>query len=741
MKKLGTFGGVFVPSFEAILGAVLFLILPLLVGAVGVWNVMIIVVLANSATLATAFSIADSSTNVRNVGAGGMYALSKNSLGIAFGGSIGIQLFIAQAVSIGFYSVGFAEPLQQFVVRIPAVAQLIESYGLSALVQKQLLATCIGIIALLAALIGAEFASKLQSIIFVVLIVAVGLVLASPLFGPLYGGERVFTSTPLGQGLIPGIGFWAAFAIFFPAVTGIDAGVGMSGNLKDPSRSLARGTFWAIAVTFAVYIATTLIFGLVRHDLLVPSEGYVPSAINIFFDEPVIMMVLLIGILFATGSSALSYFLTAPRTAQALVRDRVIPRPLRFLGQDFTKNGREPRWATVMTFLIFLPVIWAGDIALASLIVGICFLVVYAWMNLAAFFERISGNPSFRPTSRGHWFVSLYGFIICMAVVSLFDFRIGIAILAAQLLLIVLLLKFRARNMLEGVWWGVLFSLVGWGSRRLGKIVQGTKNWRPIVGVFGFADKEEETARLQGIALRIGENRGYVALNLLCPRKLTPESVPKLPNSRLIRTTEDRFGTSIRSIVQATVPGGYNFNTVVLPMDPRLNLTDLTRDLIAEQVNVILYRHGRVEIGAGRIDVYWKGQENGNLMALFAYIISQSGAGAKNQDVRAIRIIRKLMPEEEAEFARDEMKELIRGARLDGEVLILEPDDKRFQETVAANSDDAAMILMGMPGENMGAVAQVFQLDELFFTKQIEAYEDFPPILFVKASSVFDLYA
>jgi amino acid transporter len=525
LKKLGTFGGVFVPSFEAILGAVLFLILPLLVGAVGVWNVMIIVVLANSATLATAFSIADSSTNVRNVGAGGMYALSKNSLGIAFGGSIGIQLFIAQAVSIGFYSVGFAEPLQQFVVRIPAVAQLIESYGLSALVQKQLLATCIGIIALLAALIGAEFASKLQSIIFVVLIVAVGLVLASPLFGPLYGGERVFTSTPLGQGLIPGIGFWAAFAIFFPAVTGIDAGVGMSGNLKDPSRSLARGTFWAIAVTFAVYIATTLIFGLVRHDLLVPSEGYVPSAINIFFDEPVIMMVLLIGILFATGSSALSYFLTAPRTAQALVRDRVIPRPLRFLGQDFTKSGREPRWATVMTFLIFLPVIWAGDIALASLIVGICFLVVYAWMNLAAFFERISGNPSFRPTSRGHWFVSLYGFIICMAVVSLFDFRIGIAILAAQLLLIVLLLKFRARNMLEGVWWGVLFSLVGWGSRRLGKIVQGTKNWRPIVGVFGFADKEEETARLQGIALRIGENRGYVALNLLCPRASLPRSL------------------------------------------------------------------------------------------------------------------------------------------------------------------------------------------------------------------------
>lgn len=741
MKKLGTFGGVFVPSFEAILGAVLFLILPLLVGAVGVWNVMIIVVLANSATLATAFSIADSSTNVRNVGAGGMYALSKNSLGIAFGGSIGIQLFIAQAVSIGFYSVGFAEPLQQFIARIPAVADFFQTHGISVLRQKQLLATCIGLIALLAALIGADFASKLQSIIFVVLIAAVGTVLVSPLFGPRYGGEPIFSSTLVGSGLIPGIGFWAAFAIFFPAVTGIDAGVGMSGNLKDPSRSLSRGTFLAIAVTFVVYCATTLVFGLVRHDLLAPSDGYVPSAINIFVDEPVIMTVLLIGILFATGSSALSYFLTAPRTAQALVRDRVIPRPFRFLGRDFTKNGREPRWATLMTFLIFLPVIWAGDIAFASLIVGICFLVVYAWMNLAAFFERISGNPSFRPTSKGHWLVSLYGFVICMAVVSLFDFRIGIAILAAQLLLVVLLLKFRASNMLEGVWWGVLFSLVGWGSRKLGRIVQGTKNWRPIVGVFGFADKEEETGRLQRIALRIGENRGYVALNLLCPRNFTPESLRQLPGSRLIRTTEDRFGTSIRSIVQATVPGGYNFNTVVLPMDTRLNLTDLIRDLIAEEINVILYRHGKIEIGAGRIDVYWKGQANGNLMALLAYIISHAGERAKNPDVRAIRIIRKLMSEEPADVAQKEMEELIRGARLDGEVLILEPDDKRFQETVAANSSDAAMILMGMPGEAMGAVAQAFQLDELFFTKQIQLYEDFPPILFVKASGVFDLYA
>ena len=127
MKLFGTFSGVFVPSFEAILGAVLFLILPMLVGAMGLWNMMIIVILANTATLATAFSIADCTTNLERIGAGGMYAVSKRSLGKAFGGSIGIQLFLAQAASIGFYCIGFADPLQKILFNVPFFKAVAES--------------------------------------------------------------------------------------------------------------------------------------------------------------------------------------------------------------------------------------------------------------------------------------------------------------------------------------------------------------------------------------------------------------------------------------------------------------------------------------------------------------------------------------------------------------------------------------------------------------------------------------
>ena len=127
MKRFGTFSGVFVPSFEAILGAVLFIILPMLTGVLGFWQMALIIVLANTVTLSTGFSISDCTTNLVKVGAGGMYAISKSSLGKAFGGSIGIQLFIAQAASIGFYCIAFATPLQAIFANIPIIDGIIDS--------------------------------------------------------------------------------------------------------------------------------------------------------------------------------------------------------------------------------------------------------------------------------------------------------------------------------------------------------------------------------------------------------------------------------------------------------------------------------------------------------------------------------------------------------------------------------------------------------------------------------------
>lgn len=93
MKTFGTFNGVFVPSYEAILGAVVFLLLPHLTAEFGLLPMLAIIGLSHVVTLSTSFSINDCASSVGRVGSGGMYALGKASLGKVFGGSIGIQLF------------------------------------------------------------------------------------------------------------------------------------------------------------------------------------------------------------------------------------------------------------------------------------------------------------------------------------------------------------------------------------------------------------------------------------------------------------------------------------------------------------------------------------------------------------------------------------------------------------------------------------------------------------------------
>ncbi len=712
----------------------------MLTGIMGLWRMAFIVTLANTVTLATAFSIADCATNQLSVGGGGMYAVSRASLGKAFGGSIGIQLFIAQSASIGFYAIGFAEPLQALLSGVPFVVQLIGHYD--PLVQKQLLATGLAVTAFVVGIIGANFVVRVQFLIFLVLIVSVGVIGFSPVVAGVAGEESLFSGTLNLTGNASLLGFWVVFTAFFPAVTGIDAGVGMSGNLRDPRRSLPKGTFLAIGVTFLVYLGVTCIFSMIQPEVLYElSESGRPiavPAVQIFSRMRFVSHIILIGILVATCSSALAYFLSAPATAQALARDEVLPGFLSFLGKDVVKGGKEPRWATILTLLIAIPVIWSGDITTASMVVGICFLVVYGWVNLAAFLERISGNPSFRPTSRGHWGISLYGFLICMVVISLFNLWVGLGVVTSQLIIFSLILRYKSENKLEGVWWGVLFSLLGWGLRRMKRIIQGTKNWRPIVGIFCLADKPEVARRTFEMGRRISDFQGLTLINVLKPERLEKPLFDMPDESQLVEIAGDDFDRAIISISQSAVPGGFQINTILLPLDPRLNHIETIEYLIRKNRNVLLYAHGELNSKSNRIDVWWKGEENGSLMALLSFIISTSDERLGSAP-KTIRIIRKLLKDENRKTAERQLTTLFNQARLKGDIFILPDDDRPIHESIQAHSSDAYLILMGMPGERAAGLARLFSLDRIFFENAIQKFEKLPPLLFVKAHKVMQL--
>lgn len=768
-NKFGTFKGVFVPSTEAILGTVLFLILPALTIDFGLVPMLVVLVMAHSVTVATSFSLADCATNLNNIGSGGMYALSRRSLGKAFGGSIGVMLFLAQAASIGFYCIGFAAPLQ------PILAPLLNKIGFLAdneVLQSQIIAGSVFLIFFITVMIGADFTLKLQSIILVILFLSVLTIFISPFIGlqtdinpdpnivdlktvfessfnkiNLFGARSNWDGAKVTMIAV----FFLTFTQFFPAVTGIDAGVGMSGDLKDPKKSLVRGTFASIALTFVVYIICTFIFSMMKVEAMnytldvdmnplgIPSVSLLTEklGLNNPFPGNIFGLMILLGILFATSSSALSCFMTAPRTAQSLARDKILPGFLSFLKRDFKIGGSEPRFATVLTFFIALAVIIINDINIAAIIVGICFLVVYGWVNVSAFFERISKNPTFRPTFKGHWAISLYGFLAAIITICIFDPLIGVSIIAAQLLLFWLILRFKSENRLEGVWWGVLFSFVTSSLKSLKKIVQGSKNWRPIVTAFSFDEENHSPDKTCYISDKIASYQGLVNMNVI---ELAKESSIKNKLNldefnipvKYINTSDPT--EAILSIVQASNPGSLESNSILLEYSTKINSIEIINQILRLEKNVFLIKNSQKLEKHEVIDIWWRGEKNGNLMVLLAYIINNS-IEIKRRRSHKIRIIRKLGVEENSEIARAEMTTLLQKARLSGEVMIIPHNDEPFIETLHKISSEADLVMMGLPGNiKSDGLAGLFKLNEVFFNQEITRYDEMPTILFVKSA-------
>ena len=754
MKKFGTFKGVFVPSTEAILGTVLFLLLPTLTGDVGLVFISAIIILAHSVTLSTAFSLADCATNLNNIGGGGMYALAKRSLGKAFGGSIGIQLYVAQAASIGFYSIGFAEPLQPI---ISPLLQHIPFFQVNTphdlLFQKQIFSSIIFVVFFLIVMFGADFTLKVQMLILFVLLSSVAVIFISPITGIKYQSVGLFNSLSnvnlFGNRAVGLSLFFITFTQFFPAVTGIDAGVGMSGDLENPKKSLVKGTFSAILITFVVYLASAFVFSLIKKEFLITGytqdnpEGNLLTVllgINNVLPFNLLGIIILAGILFATSSSALSCFMTAPRTLQSLTKDKVLPKALNILRFDFTKRGTEPRFATLLTFFIGFSVIWIGNINVAAMIVGICYLLVYGWVNGSAFLERISGNPTFRPTSKSHWTISLYGFLACIFAILLFSFFTGVILLIIQLIIFNLILKYKSKRKIEGVWWGVMFKITQKALSLLNSVIQGSKNWRPIVTAIAFVDKNNNSPdKIAHLAEQIAAYKGLVSLNIIHSAD-NGEDIDdlnvKIPVSHLYAYEPTAF---ILSMVEVAHPGGIIPNTILLEFSKGINTTKIIKRMLELNKNILLLKNGEKLESHENIDIWWRGEKNGNLMFMIAYIIHHAGAHYTSENHK-IRLIRKIDKDDNPDEIKVELEELLEKSRLSGEVIVIPHSDEPLKETLYEVSKESDLIMIGMPGNYETKEAKkLFSLQEFFFDKEIEKYDDFPPILFVKCANEISL--
>ena len=693
-RTLGTFGGVFTPSILTILGIILFLRLGWVVGQAGLAHALLIIGLAHAVSILTSLSLAAIATN-RKVRAGGDYHLISRSLGLEYGGALGVVLFAAQSISVAFYCFGFGE------LAAPLVSQA--GYPVSLRELAAAAAALLGVLAFL----GADLATRFQYGVMLAIVLALAAFFA--------GSATAFEPARLAQAWQPpdqGLPFWAVFAVFFPAVTGFTQGVSLSGDLRDPARSLPVGTLTAVAVSLVVYTSAAIAFAGAAPLGILQEDRTAFGRVSLF------ETLFRVGVVAATLSSALASFLGAPRILQAMARDEIF-RVLNPFAKTDEATGN-PRRAVAFTAVIAFAVLALGELDGVARLISMFFLISYALLNAATYVEARGASPAFRPRFRFfHARLSLLGALTCLGAMLAIDFgaaTIAIAVLAC------------VHQYLRRTSVPVSFvdSRRAYEFRKLKETVQEIDRhpesewtWQPnILTLAGDAEHNDLVLRLatslsgdSGIVTAVGliEGEGDFESTLELRERTEDALREELRELRLdafpLVVAAPDFRDAVVTLLQTWGIGPVRANTVLVNWYQRLPEGDERgRDPLwyGRELRGIL-RLGchvlAVDLGGKewrrvselppeerRIDVWWSESPSGRLSLLLAYLATRSPDWEDSP-------LRLLVPCEEGREERvgSAIGDLLEEARIDAEVEIV---GEVGAETVVFHSARSAIVFM-----------------------------------------------
>jgi len=688
--SLGTFAGVFTPSILTILGIILFLRLGYVVGSAGLGRALLILMLANAISVLTTFSLSAIATNLKVKGGGDYYLISR-TLGLEFGGSIGIVLYLAQSVSIAFYCIGFGEVAAELInSRTPALPQIIAAAAVAFL--------------FIFAWLGADWATRFQYVVMAILGIA--------LISFFIGGVARFDSALLAKNwnaTATGPNVWIVFAIFFPAVTGFTQGVSMSGDLKDPGKSLPLGTFMAVGLSIIVYFLTAVVLAAaLPQKVLIADYSAMQRVAAVGF-------LITAGVIAATLSSAMASFLGAPRILQSLAGDRIFP----FLNGFAKGHGPagNPRRGVLLSAGIAFATIALGNLNLIAPVVSMFFLISYGLLNYATYYEARTESPSFRP--RFHWYdrrISLAGCLTCLTVMLAIDMRAGIVALAVL---------FAIHHYLKST-----AGPARWADSRRSYHLQQVRehllaaaaepqhprDWRPqlllfsedphrLNQLFDFAGWLQRKSGFTTVA-RILEGQGIKMIKLRdeAEDQLSAEiKAHGLEAFPFVMVTRD-LSQGLYSLVQAYGIGPVRANTILLnwfEQLPRENSTEKERSYGRNLRNAFSLGRNIIVLDAKqdgwkdlkavvsdqrRIDVWWWGDATSNLMLLLAYLTSRNEAWENTK----IRVLAACFTPESQETVAD-LGKILEEVRIEAEPeVVIKPNI----DALSAYSSDASLVFL-----------------------------------------------
>jgi amino acid transporter len=727
-KKFGT-APVFITAISTILGAILFLRFGFAVGTLGFWGVVLIILLGHLVTIPTALAISEIATNKRVEG-GGEYFIISRSFGLNIGATIGFALYLSQAISVAFYVIAFTESFGFLFERFTDPFQLM-------IAKRVVSLTAMTILAVLILRRGANVGVK--ALYFVAGILAISLV-------AFFLGKTDYsmqTNFSVFSGEMRNMDkFFIVFAIIFPAFTGMTAGVGLSGDLKKPSKSIPLGTTLATLIGMITYffVVYKLAKSVSPEELL--SNQLIMA--NIAVGGSILIP---LGLAASTISSALGSVMVAPRTLQALSLDNAFPvRALnRWLGKE-RQRDHEPVNASIVTILIAYVFVALGDVNFVAGIISMFFMVTYGSLSLISFLNHFGASPSYRPSFKSKWYFSLIGFIV--AVWTMFKINTPYAILAFALMALMYLYVnsyHKKRKGFEGIYANAIYQL----SRNMQVFIQKKRNekafaeWRPsVICISKYSFERGNALRLLdwisykfGFGTYLHHISGYYsrATNEQAQHELEMllKKVNKKHSNVYVDTIISPSNTS--AIAQAIqIPGiaGMENNMVLFEFDKQKpeTLTEILDNislvsagnfdvgLLACSNKKINYKNG-IHVWIRSIDT-----ENANLLILLSFIIL-GHPDWKKSDIKIFEIVKP----DDIENAKTRMKELVQKGRLpinDKNIEIIPGSiETSYKEMINEKSKDAGFTLIGFRKETLK-----HEKEKLF-----EGYDSLGDILFVNS--------
>ncbi len=541
--KFGTLYGIFIPNVSMMLGVILFLRLGLLTANIGIISMTAIILLALLLMLITSLSIGAIASNMQ-VGIGGLYYLISRTLGIELGGAIGISIFLAQILTISLTISGFAIIVHQVYPTLPITAIELASLFILAII----------------AVNSSKLIMHMQFLVLIIMLASIIIVMqgdvsnisADTIYKP-YFSER--------------LNFWEAFAIFFPAMTGIEAGMALSGNLKNPARSLFIGNIYSLITVSVIYLI--VIFFSVKYipyNLLESS----PFAF-VEFSGPKSFIYL--GIMVAAISSTMGSIVSAPIILQIMAEDGALP----LLLAKKTQNG-EPKNAILLTVIISAVIITITKIDHVIPILSMICLITYGLMNFIAAINSYINMVSWRPIYKVSYIISAIGVLLALVIMLMVSAKYSLIAICIVCMLMIYFSKKNIAYKFPDLRDSLIFFLIRQFIYQLDQNREKAVTWHPVVMLLAVSPSRHEF--LSSICHKFTIRNGILIFSSVIPEYMVHQNRLESLRAGIYGFIEDHNYKGLVEVNQAknTHDGFLNYikaygfgsiypNLVVLPVD------------------------------------------------------------------------------------------------------------------------------------------------------------------------------